>query len=156
MAITYTSYDSLRGVLGIDDSEIEDERFDSLNLQLLMEAELKSWLPDHETIWQEGQDPSATDEQSFLANVLSLWAQYFCAAQITDVGTNFFQSMTDGEATFKRFDVNFESLSIMFRKKARNWKETLLELTDTSEDIEIKGLSIMGISSPSYDPVTGT
>lgn len=153
--IQYTSYDTLRGVLGIDDLEIEDERFDSLNLDTLVSANLRDWLPNHDAIWTQGQDPNATEEEVFLANALSLWTQYFCAAEIADAGTFMFQSMTDGETTFKRFDVDFPLMAAMFRKKANNWKSVLLEMLDMEPEIVVKGLGIMGISSPSFDPVTG-
>lgn len=139
--VLYTTVASIRATIGVDDNDISDPMILDRNLHLAMLERLADIMPTHEDAF----DASETNERR-----LTLWCQYFGALQLLeDTSLGIPQKIQANNDQLSRFAVDFEELKNSLRKKITDLENKLLGKTAAA------AVTIMGISQPSYSPVTG-
>lgn len=139
--VLYTTVASIRATIGVDDNDISDSMILDRNLHLAMLERLSDIMPTHEDAF----DASETNERR-----LTLWCQYFGALQLLeDTSLGIPQKIQANNDQLSRFAVDFEELKNSLRKKITDLENKLLGKTSAA------AVTIMGISQPSYNPVTG-
>lgn len=138
----YTTTEAVRASLGVDDSDIPDEYLLNSGLDLELQLDLDDWLPEHEEL----ADRSAK-------SALSLYAQWFCALQVSTRKLAFPRMYSDGKTQVQRF-YNFDLSDITHSAgvQVAKFKNILLYKVDREESVD--PLPLFGVSIPSIDPVT--
>ena len=149
----YTDTDAIRASIGVDSQDCPDDMIVSSNIHLELETDLQEWLPDHATIFTEGNSSSATAEQVLKRNYLALYAQYFCGYQLALRPLTFPQIVSDGKNQLNRFSkLDLKDVADAAADKMNKFKGKLDELHNSAP---VADLPIMGVAAPDFDPVTG-
>lgn len=149
----YTTADSIRASIGVDAADCPDDVIINSQIQLELETDLMEWLPDHETIFSEGNASAATDEQKLKKNYLILYSQYFGGYLLAVRPLSFPQIVTDGKNQMNRFS-KLETEEIA-RAAASNMNKYRKKLDELHNGGASASLPVMGLSIPDYDPVAG-
>jgi hypothetical protein len=154
-AITaYTTTAAIRGAVGLTDSDLPDSVLVDQQLGLELEADLLVWLPDFETIYAAGMAGGATATEKLLAAYIQLYSQWFCAAQLVSLMTlGIPMLISDGKSELRRFPtLDLDALMLRVSSKKDAYK-TLLQ--ESQGQAAVTSTSVMQLSIPDYDPVTG-
>ena len=145
LSILYTTAASIRATIGLDDADMDDDALAALNLDMQMRVTLSGMLPDYETLYTES---------SLKAFQLSLWCQYFGALFIVELGplgiAQKYQANNDQWSRFNNID--WDAL----KQSLKAWMKKIEDLLKNPTALETaKRFSIMGKSTPDYDPIIG-
>lgn len=136
--ILYTNTDAIRAAVGLDDADVEDSVLVDQNLDIQMELALAEFLPNHED--------DTIDET--IEKKVKLWCMWYGALALAESPLATPKALGTGKDEYERFDIDWEAL----QKRARGKLDALREaLTPKISDT----FSIMGKSTPDYNPITG-
>jgi hypothetical protein len=139
--ILYTTTESIRATIGIDEDDVDDDALLQQNLEYQMQERLDEWLPTHATVY------AATAEGY---RRLTLWCQYFGALRVLeDNQLAIPQKIQANTDQMSRFTVDFEAMKADLRTRLVNIENKLNVPTTAVR------FSVMGSSAAGYDPVTG-
>lgn len=148
----YTTTDAIRGSIGVDPQDFPDDSIVASNLNLELETDLSEWLPDHSTVFDEGNSQSATLTQKLKRNYLMLYCQYFGGYQLASRPMAFPQIVSDGKNQMNRFSkLDLKDVADLAADKMEKYKGKLDEAQNGATSV---ALPIMGVSIPATDPVT--
>lgn len=151
---TFTTTEAVRGALGIDATDINDQTILNAQLDVELGLDLGSWLPSWKTKIAPA-DP-VTDEQDTLAKAITTYCKWWCAADFVRKYLAHVQLYGDGKAELRRFtNFDWEQLAANAQSKADYYKAMIKDLDpdiDTTQEIDAYGLISGGI--PTHDPVT--
>ena len=152
----YSSTDAVRAALALTDNELTDEMLTEQHLDAELELDLQTWVPTYSTIYTEGAAAGATEEQKLKSLNLTLYCQWYLAANAVNVMQLAVpQLIGDGKSEMRRFlNFDFEALHRSAERKAMHYKVALQGLLGTAPTTS--GYSQMSVSLPDYDPVTNT
>lgn len=149
----YTTADAIRSCIGVDAADCPDQVIVDSNIQLELETDLMEWLPDHATIFSDGNGNAATAEQILKKNYLVLYAQYFGGYILAIRPLSFPQIVTDGKNQMNRFSkLEMKEVAEAAASNMNKYRKKLDELHNGTASA---ALPIMGVSIPAYDPVAG-
>lgn len=149
----YTTYEAVRGSLGVTSEDCSDSVIVESNLELELEVDLDTWLPTHATIYEDGMAEVATASEHRLANTLLLYAQWFCAYELAGRLLLYPQIVTDGKAQINRFTMDLERAQQLAGTRMAKYKAVLNE-TVNGASTSLQSAVVMAVSVPDYDPVT--
>lgn len=139
--VLYTTVASIRATIGVDENDLPDDMVVDQNLHLAMAEALSVFYPDHEDLF----DSTETIERR-----LTLWCQYFGAlALLENSALGIPQKIQANNDQLSRFSIDFEQLKADLRRKITDLENRLQGKTSAA------AVTIMGISVPNYNPVTG-
>lgn len=154
-----TTSNAVRAILGVDEEELPDQVFLSLNLEDLLYVDIAGWLPagsSLDSFVRDGVDAARGTEARLIWVRLSAYSQAFCAHFLLIGQSNWrLIRLTDGNVDERRAEQ--QGLDDMRRRLEGLMglhREGLLELL--SADLSTSGFSLIGISSPTSDPVTNS
>lgn len=137
--ILYTNTDAIRSAVGLDDSDVEDSIITAQHMKEQMTLALAKFLPTHE---DDAYDPE-------IKVVMTLWCMWFGALRLAESPLATPKQFGNGKDDLQRFDVDWEALRALARKKLTELEE---ELAPT---VVAGSFSFMGKATPAYNPVTG-
>lgn len=159
----YTTADEVRAALGVSSNEISDEVLGlpmyEDNLVLALEDQGSSLIEDLQTV--QGISSGLSRTQDSFLRAARLFCTYTVAHHLTTVLPLFSpQSVTDGKAGFNRFAVNpyrdiADRVEDMLGSYTTRLRESYAALNSTSAKAFTR-VTLMAVSSPSSDPVTGS
>ncbi len=139
-----TSFDQLRGVLGVSVADVPDAMLTPYALEDDLTVDLDGWLTDWVTLRDAGGRP---------ATLLRLYAKYRCAAWLAGTAGNFLLTQfSDGANAGQRADPDVEALLAHLEGRAGHYHQALDEELDTP--LTGTGPVVMGRVVPTRDPVT--
>ena len=152
---SYTGTDAIRAAIGVSDNDIPDKLLVDQRLDLELTVDLDLWVPTHATLYAAGIATGAAAEDRLKANYISLYAQWFCAAQVaSNMKLALPQSISDGKAEMRRFQtLDLAAIEIAAKSRVTYYKN-LLSAAEGSTSTATP-ISFTSISSPVYDPVLG-
>ena len=137
--ILYTTSDSIRATIGVDENDLSDDMLAAQNLDLAMLERLDTILPTFEAI----HDGSDAGERR-----MTLWCQYFGALHLLENATlGFLQHLQANNDKVARFAVDFEVLKDSLRKKLAQM-EYKMGAASTK-------VTLLSRAIPDFNPVTG-
>lgn len=145
--LLYTNSDSVRAAAGVSEAEFPDPFLAARNLDMELRMDLQSWLPTHSAIFAT----TTTEEEQRLHDALVLYSMNFLAAQLLSSPLSVLSELSDGSNSMKRA-AGFEEALRIVGAAARKYRDLLLEATTGQTPAP---WSPLGLSEPSYDPVTG-
>lgn len=156
-AITnYTNTDKVRAALGVDASDVPDQKMVDMQLDIELTLDLDEFGVDHVTIYTEGTDVAPTAAQTKSWNLLQMYSQY-CAAYLALDGKQLQYPLLfkDGKAEIRRFEeIDFDELLASIGRRKRKYQDLLAEDQGITLDT-VSSYSPLGVSTPGFDPVTG-
>ena len=149
----YTTAAAVRGCLGVTDNELTDAMLSEQNLGLELEVDLKQWVPTYSTVYTTGMAIGAAEADRLSASYLTLYAQWFIAAQAVNLMVLAIpQMIADGQNDIRRFQqLDLERLQSAASDRARYYKRLLEEAMGTAT--AAASVSLLSKSVPDYDPV---
>lgn len=153
-----TTSDAVRAVLGVDVEELEDEVFTSIGVNEELQLDLDGWLPagaDLETITADGSTADRGTDEYTTYQRLAAYSRAFCSHYLL-IGQNNWRltRLTDGTVNEQRSDFSKdEEMERRLLDLMNKHKQALLDLLEG--DSGVVSFGVAGVSSPSYDPVTG-
>lgn len=148
----YTSTEAIRAVLGVNEVELEDSSMAAQNLDIQILLELDSRAPGHGDKADLAVGAAPTAGQVADLQRLRLAAQYLGAWVIARNPILFMQEIGDGKNKSKRFGtVDWNELARSLLEEAQRHLDQLSDSTGTAA-----GPVLIGIASPTRDPVTNT
>jgi len=155
-----TTTEAIRAALGASSEEdLTDTDISNNTPELELELDLKSWLPDFDSIRDAGILTTATEAQKTAYQHLKMYAKYFCADLISR-SANFSmpQMITDGQNEVQRFQENkWKELRESLRRRMAIHRTYLSDyaVSEFSRTEETTQYSLFGKATPSFNPVTG-
>lgn len=164
MLTDFTSYDTIRGVLGVSDAEVEDATLAlplyEQEVQFALE-DLNATLPaQYATISQVVAD-QRTAVQKRLFNLVQVFAAYWVAKVLLNGSIELFvpRVITDGKASQERVNDPFADLRDNVNASLSVWATrigTTLAAIDPAQTVKpITSLTLFGVATAPSDPVTG-
>jgi len=157
------SNDSIRVACGVSAAEWPDEAFTAADFATEFENEYHfefNTSLDYKTvadIISEGNDADPMEDAYFLLYYMKEWYKYYAAARIAySAHLSLAKKITDSENSIERFPMDYEALRNAMARLASVAKNRFYFYL-TGDELFAQGASssILGTSSPSYDPVTG-
>lgn len=149
-----TTTEAVRAALGVDPTDISDQKILNSEIDQELSLQLGTWLKD----WRiKLQPPSGASSE---AEVTVYWAlrsycKWLAAASIADAPTTIIQLYGDGKAQMRRFtNFDWNTLAETCRAKAEGYKAMVASLVGEDYIAPGESLQVLGVVSPSYDPVT--
>lgn len=152
----HVSKDQIRFALGVSTIELSDVEIDSSGLEQELQLEVDTWIPDDidvDAIYTNGSAPAASSADKLLFFAFSKYLKYY-AAYLTMVSgeMKFAKKLSDKSNDFDRNPLKKAALIADLQSIADAAKSRFLVLSgETIPD----PTEFAGISSPSFDPVTG-
>lgn len=140
--------------LGVDDTDIKDEKIKDSGAYDELLLDLSGWFPKFMELLNE---TTVTTEIQMQQIAIKTYGKYFICLKIALSGPlSFFQKIGDGENADSRFSIDWEDLIDNFEEQLAEAKAKalLIDTPLTPEKATLTGNSIMGVSVPSFDPVT--
>ena len=147
--------DEIRGALGVDSTDVDDDLIDSYSPEKDLKASLMSWVPTYPTIISEGAAGSPDDAQTLKYLTLQNYAKYFTSAiSATSAVASILQKKSDGSNEGVRFsNVSFRDLKLDLEARAAAARSELEALVAPTQ---VATYSQFSKVIPTYDPVTNT
>lgn len=150
----YTTVGAVRGCLGLTDNEVTDDMVVDQNLNIDLTLDLDGWLPTHAALWDAAFAAGATAEDKRYGSIITMYSQWYCAVRVCEMWLAMPQRISDGKSDMRRFaEIDFDRLLELAVARMMKFR-ALLE----GEVLELdpRGHSLLAVSAPSYDPVTGS
>ncbi len=138
----YTTAAAIRACIGLDETDIPDSLIEAAGFGEDLLIDLETWLPTHATVFA-GQDAATRHLQRYCA--------WFGALQLAQMPLAMLQRYTDGKVEAVRFNVDMKAVAAQASQKVESYRALLKNTPVTAPTSS----SILGVSTPSYDPVTG-
>lgn len=156
--------DEIRATLGVDDVELPDNVLNLEMYRLNLNAEIQAVDSTLETkfgVVQAVEEANRTEMQQGLFIAVSLFSLYAVALQLTEALPIFSpKTITDGKASLTRYsDSPYKETIKAIKEKYNGRREALiaaLAVYDGTSAATAVPPSYMGVSSPDFDPVTGS
>lgn len=151
----YTDTSAVRGAIGLTDNEVTDDMIVDSRLDLELESDLYEWLPTHEDVWEAGSAVAATADEKMQKTWLRLYSKWFVASKLAAMILAMPQMISDGKAEMRRFQ------QLDLQKVLDNAIAEMMKYRDKL-DAAVNGSTVgtaptlVGLATPSYDPVTNT
>lgn len=159
MLTSYTSYESIRVTLGLALRELPDELLATEIYDLNLEVEIYGIGTDIPTLYTTAIGET-TDEAEAFVRAVRMFSTY-CVAQQAAEALPLFSSkaITDGKAGVYRdgnspYEKTMTNIVASYGRAKRLLEETYATYNGGSAAVQTP-VTLMGISSPNYDPVTG-
>lgn len=139
--------------LGVDDTDIKDERIKESGLYDELLLDYNGWFPK---VMDLLNDATGTNEIMLQQVAIKSYGKYFLCYKLALSGRlSFFQKFGDGENADSRFSIDWEELLEDWAKQMDLLKSQALGIqTDlTPERPSAQGTAIFGISTPGTDVV---
>lgn len=152
--LAYTNTDAIRGFLGLEAQELDDDQIVSPELELEVTVLLESWFPTHEDSVAAADLPEATTDQKRIPSLLKLYTGYLASA-ITARRLSMLAAQTigDGKNQFTRFATDAELIQASLGAQVSLYKTMILKaLGNVIETPMMSHLIGVGLTP---DPVTG-
>lgn len=141
IAILYTTSDSIRSIIGLDENDISDAMMGACNLDLRMLDRLADIRPDYEVF---------ADASDINSSRMTLWCQLFGAFILLDeTQLGIPQKIQANNDQLSRFTVDFEKLKDSIKTRLSAIERKIIPSKD------IATYSIINNAIPSVDPITG-
>jgi hypothetical protein len=151
-------FSEIRSAAGVSELEISDEQLLASGLEQELDLEMSSWMPVSEswdTVYSEGNSPTATQLQKHKLYALSLYGKYLSAYLVCQSGTmKFAKSISDSSNKIERFPWDNPSLLADLLAQANKYRRRFLLLIGEA-DGQFVAATFAGSSTPDFDPVTG-
>jgi hypothetical protein len=152
------TFNSLRFLVGVSEVEMSDTDLEESGLGGEVSAEIAGFLPapvTAESIYTGGIAVDATEDEKLLLVYLGAYSRYYLAAQVLITGRlKFATKISDSQDEMTRAAWDDKEKIRLLMEKANRYKTLLLEAL--GEEVGVSpAYSLMGISSPTFDPVTG-
>ena len=146
-----TGTEEIRSVLGLSVMDVSDQQLLDFNLEEDLEADLLDWRSDYATVITDGTEGSPTAAQRRNYLLLKKYAKYYCTYHVIISAESFIaQMISDGNSQFKRYAADWDKIRERIAGILSAAKDELIELVDA---ITASPHTIMGKSTPDYDPV---
>ncbi len=150
---TYTTTEAVRACLGVDDNDCGDAVMVDSLLDVELTVNLDSWLPTHAALFAAGTATGAVTAAVRQANLIKLYAQWWCAKELAARQLLAPQLSTDGKARLDRFKVDLEMVEAKAYARCAQYqnllRESVAETTATAA-----GLNLVLVAQPGADPIT--
>jgi uncharacterized protein (UPF0335 family) len=162
--LDYTTYDDIRAVLGVSSDEIEDTTLSLSVYEFGLASEIRgvsrTLVSDLAAVAAIPEE-DWTDPQRELMEGMSLFATYSVAKQLlTSLPLFSPKEQTDGKASLVRYAMNpYEETIRRVEAEYKRFRTELDEIYAAFKSTSASAravLTLMYVSSPSSDPVTGT
>lgn len=159
-----TSFDEIRAALGVSDNELPDTTLELDMYRLHLNTELRAIDATLETTFDTIRGKTEADRTSAEQNLFSatsLFSLYSVALHLTSSLPLFSpKTITDGKAAISRYADSPYKQTIEAVQAQYSKLKTLLEAAlaeyGGSSSTAVSPPGYMGVSSPSFDPVTGS
>ena len=151
-AILFSDTDAIRAALGVTTKEIPDSLLTGQQLEMQMKADLYSWLPTYQALYDAQDDSGATAEQAYIADLLTLYCMYWGAVRACEMMLAYRQKVTDGKQAVDRFQIDWKLLLETMAKRLADIRAMLEDLLGIGSD---RVVFFAGVK-PDYDPVANT
>lgn len=139
--ILYTTVEAIRATLGTDGFDIEDQMLVDYDLESAMLIRLAEILPTHEAV-------ADTEEGEFR---IKQWCQYFGALTFLETAqASIAKKYAANQDTLERFNVDFEAIITRLKLRVTRLENVMNPVGTTPTKY-----SLIGVSKPEFDPVTG-
>jgi hypothetical protein len=163
----FTNNDTVRGLLGVSEDEIEDQDFDALAAGNLLSVtmaleDVNSGIPDMFETVKNVSVASRTALQTRFYSVVRLFAQYTVADLIANGAVAMFAPVViqDGKTAMQqRADDPYTPLRTAIKASLVLWRSRLIDVAgrlDASLATTPKTLTLIGAAGLPADPVTGS
>lgn len=153
----YASFDSVRAALGVSDKEIPDSALNLDIYSLFVQEELDGISSTLRTEFEAIAPPGSNDEEKAKYDAVRVFSAYAIAYKVTDSLPNASpKTITEGKASLSRHaDSPYKLVITEVRKSYIYWKKFLENLIGDTESTAVVQ-TLMSVSEPDYDPVTGS
>jgi len=153
----YVSFDSVRAALGVSEKEIPDEALNLDIYSLFVQSELDEISETLRSEFEGITSPGSTDDEKATYDSVRVFSAYAVAYKVSDSLPNASpKTIVEGKASLSRHaDSPYKSVIIEVRKSYIYWKKILENLIDDT-DLTSVVTTLMSVSSPQSDPVTGS
>ena len=141
ITVLYTTSDSIRASIGVDENDVSDAMIASQNLDMQMIERLSEVIPTYESIYDGSDDGERRVE---------LWCQYFGALSLLENALLAIpQKIQANNDQLSRFAVDFELVKDSLRSK--------LKILENKINPPVSAIvhGLIGVSPAGYSPVTG-
>ena len=154
LPVFYTNTDQIRAVLGISDDELSDQTIADAEYEVIAESELDLVYAAHAAAITDSEDPGATGAEISLGKRIRLLCAYEIAVMFCpQLQALIFKKIEDSKAKYERYSE--EGLQKL-KDDVLTMRDYLRGLLNPEFAISTSSLSFIGVSRPSYDPVTNT
>ncbi len=151
--LQYTTAEAARAAIGLDEADMPDSIFVDQRMDDQLLSDLEQWLATHATIYSDGVPSGATAVQKQQKRWLELYSMWYCASLASSLVMAMPQLISDGKDEVRRFaKVDFAEVKAHASGQFAIYKE-LLAPSPTQDTSGATGF--IGVSPPTYDPVTG-
>ena len=157
--ISYTSYDEVRAVLGLNKKELKDDTLALSMYETIVAVELDDVAPNLNSEYLAIiNTTTSTDEQKDFAKLVKVFATFAIAKYLlTSLPMLAPKDISDGKATLSRFsDSPYKETQervtasySLYRNKVSEAYNTLFNVSNVSVSFPL-----MGSASPTFNPVT--
>lgn len=151
-ALLYTTTEGVRAALGLDENDVADSVLQDQKLDLQIKVELEAWLPDHAVIESAGQAPGASTTDVTHWEWLQLYCLWWGAYLLASAPYAVPMLHHDGKSQVRRFNVDASAVANHAALMAVRYRRLLEEALELGA---ARSASMISISRPDYDPVTG-
>jgi len=156
--LTLTTTEAVRAAIGIaeDSGELDDEVFIDLSIEEMLSVWVYSWLTVTIASVKSGNDSASEENDSRVIawKALTSAATYYCAYLIVlSAPISFAERNEDSNNKMKRPSYDPDKLAQQFLNQANFFKGVCSEKV---AQVAVAVPAFIGISSPSYDPVTNS
>ena len=152
----YTTTEAVRAGLGMDYSDCPDKVMEESDLALELSVSLDTDAPTHAAVFAAGIAAGADAAAKRAMNILTLYAQWFCAYEIALRPLVFLQEASDGKNKARRFDFEVSEIREMAGAKKAHYLGLLDEVVNGASPATSEPYTLVSISVPDGDPVAGT
>ncbi|MCK5432432.1 MAG: hypothetical protein KAJ03_06790 [Gammaproteobacteria bacterium] len=151
--LQYTTAEAARAAIGMDEADMPDTLFVDQRMDDQLLSDIEQWLPTHAVIYSEGIPSGATDIQKQKRRWLELYSMWYCAYLASNLVMAMPALLSDGKDEVRRFaNIDFEAVTAHASSQFAIYKELLAP----APAIDTTGAAgFIGVSAPTYDPVTG-
>ena len=158
--LEYTSYDQIRAVLGVSDTDIVDETLALPIYSQRLQMALRKIHPSLSTLYKDIEnipEDQRTSLQEQLYNVTQVYAAYYLGFILLSAANMFaFKKLKDGKAEGDRFDDPFAALRDDLSAEVGSLENLLEDLLEQmgEEFTPRAAMPLVAISNLDIDPVT--
>lgn len=154
LPVFYTNTDQIRAVLGINNIELPDQTILDAEYEVIVESELTLIYAGHEAAIIASESGSASTSAIALGRRIRLLCAYEIAVLFCpQLQALIFKKIEDSKAKYERYSE--EGLQKL-KDDVRAMRDYLRGLLNSDYALSVSAMSFIGISRPTYDPVTDT
>lgn len=148
----YTTTEAVRACLGVDRSDCPDSVMTDSLLDIELDHELESFLPDHAARFATGAAAGAPAPEKRTSDLIRLFAQWFCAWEVASRKLLVPQLASDGKTRLDRFDMDLNEVASAAASRVSKYRGQLQ--ASVGQPPAAAGFNLLEVSIPDADPVT--